>query len=339
MLTAYLYFFLVSFSAAFTVQRTARFPLLISLQAVRYGPDSRRMDPPSTDVFSNKKNSTAIPSEDNNISSDDTKNSLIASQKQAFERLVEQVMSATDPQHIPSTLTKNMDLLLSFDDSQQVATHIIQPILHEIRITEGDEAASRAEEAIDVILSCTEDFVKEAALMYDSHRNLLGILIKAISSRDNTSDDRERALETALRENKLTAGFVRHVTSECERIANAPKMTPESARLLELMRALQARVLEQLALDLGEAAPALLQILSYDSTTERLAVLQAGWVARGDGFAREIIALTGEALHNFVDADPELVERTQEVHDWAVQFCKEQEEKKASVQQVPMNEL
>ena len=65
--------------------------------------------------------------------------------------------------------------------------------------------------------------------------------------------------------------------------------------------------------DIGEGALVLGQLLGYDDTKERLAVLDAGLTVRGPEFAYEMVALTEEALDGFQrvpgGADPELVER------------------------------
>ena len=74
----------------------------------------------------------------------------------------------------------------------------------------------------------------------------------------------------------FTPGFLRHLDGERARIANAPRMTPESARRLEIIRIIQARVLEELGTDLGEAAVVLGQLMGYEKEEELRAVLDAG---------------------------------------------------------------
>ena len=94
-------------------------------------------------------------------------------------------------------------------------------------------------------------------------------------------------------------------------------MTPESVRLLEIIRVIQTRVLEELGKDLGEAAQVLGQLIGYDTKAERLAVLEAGLTVRGPDFAKELMALTEEALEGFErvpeKVDPGLVECIQEI--------------------------
>ena len=76
---------------------------------------------------------------------------------------------------------------------------------------------------------------------------------------------------------QFTPGFLRHLEGECERIANAPQTSPESLRLLQFLRTLQVRVVEELGRTfLGQEAIALGQLLGYDDPQERMAVLQTG---------------------------------------------------------------
>merc|ERR1711933_514078 len=94
---------------------------------------------------------------------------------------------------------------------------------------------------------------------------------------------------------------------------NASKITPESMKLLQIIRIIQTRVLEELGQDLGEAALVLGQLLGYDSEDEMLGVLDAGLQVQGTDFAIELKNLTQEALISFKQvsggADPELVHR------------------------------
>jgi hypothetical protein len=242
-----------------------------------------------------------------------------AQTKKEFRDLLNQVMQVSDPQHIPSVLTRQMGLILNLSGEEGVET--VEAILNEAKEEEGDEAAERLEEVIDLVLSFAEEFVQQAVGVDDTNKKILGKIIRAISNKDVAGRDREEALDEvfAAERDNITAGFLRHIEGECERIAAAPKMTPESARLLEILRIIQTRALEELGLDLGQAAQALGQLIGYESKAERTAVLEAGLAVQGVDFAREMVALTEEALDGFArvqgGADPDLVECVKEIDE------------------------
>jgi len=254
-------------------------------------------------------------------------------QEMEFRSLLEKVMAVKDPQHVPSLLTKNVELVLSL--SSQNGVRIVETILEETKASaaaasQGEEAVEAVSHAIDLILTFVETFVEQASGMEDQNKKLLGKIIRKLSSnqqQDNpmntmAAPTREQDLDQLLHEERehLTAGFLRHLEGECARIANAPTMTPESARLLEILRLIQTRVLEEMLAaseDLGEAAQVLGQLVGYASASERQAVLEAGLTVRGPAFAEELLALTQEALEGFQrvvgGADPGLVDSVEQI--------------------------
>ncbi|KAL3911753.1 MAG: hypothetical protein SGARI_001488 [Bacillariaceae sp.] len=201
-------------------------------------------------------------------------------------------------------------------------TRVISNILEEV--TENNEKQhlyDQTLQAIETILTFAEDFVHEAKAMDDHNKQVLGKIIKAMTnknSEDSSSSSaisREEALDLLLEGEKesFTPGFLRHIEGECERITQAPKMTRESARLLEILRVVQTRVLEELGKEMGESAVVLGQLLGYEDEKELLGVLDAGLTVRGEEFAKEMAQNTQEALEGFKrvqgGVDPELVER------------------------------
>jgi hypothetical protein len=224
---------------------------------------------------------------------------ILQAQKRDFRNLLSQIREAKDPQHIPSILARRMDLLLNM--SGEIGTAVCESILKETKAEKGDDAASQTEEFIDIILSFAEDFVQETQKIDRQNKELLGMILKTLADKEKGARDREEALDALLaaEKDKFTPGFLRHIEGECDRIASAPKMTPESIRLLEILRLIQTRVLEELGKDLGEAAQVLGQLIGYESKVERLAVLEAGLTVRGPDFARELLELTEEALEGF----------------------------------------
>jgi hypothetical protein len=243
--------------------------------------------------------------------------------KESFRNLLDGVLAVKDPQHIPSLLAKRMEVVLSFT-TEEGAT-IVESVLEDI-ISENPNAETVATvlEAVDIILTFAEEFVQRTANLEQQNKQLLGKILKVMSSSQQESVSalsREETLNELMRREKknFTPGFLRHLDMECQRIASAAVLTRESTRLLEILRIIQTRVLEEIGSDLGEAAQVLGQIIGYDSSTERLAVLQAGLTVRGTPFALELHDLTVEALEGFQKvvggADPELIARVQEIDD------------------------
>jgi hypothetical protein len=196
-------------------------------------------------------------------------------------------------------------------------TKLVNTILDET--PEYDQES--VEQAIDYIFSFAEEFADQAKSIDDKNKQILGKIIRTLADKETSSRDREELLDELMRNEKqnFSRGFLRHVEGECERIASAPQMTPQSSRLLEILHVIQARVLEELGKDLGEGALVLGQLLGYDDKQERLAILDAGLTVRGVEFATELADLTQEALKGFErvpgGVDPGLVQCIKEVEE------------------------
>ena len=254
-------------------------------------------------------------------------NERMQEKTRAMQTLIEKVREVTDPQHVPSLLTRNMDLLLSFSPTEISAC--LDSIRDTTRLQDSPDSVEEIEEVIDIIFSFAQDFCDETARLYDVNRRLLGRIIKAMA--DTAADSRrEEALDDlfASERSNLTPGFLRHLAGECERIESAPKLTPESLRLLESLRVIQARVVDEMGRDLGEPAQVIMQLLGYETKGERIAILEAGLVVRGIDFARELLTSTDEALNGFQnvpgEVDSELVERVQEINDRTRRFIQKE---------------
>ena len=230
-------------------------------------------------------------------------------------------MNAKDPQHIPSLLTQHIEWILTLESSNRGAA-MVEALLAEATNMYGSDGAEAYKEAIDLILGFAENFVQVAEQMDTHNKQLLGKILRILSTTSDdaissTSLEREEMLNELMIQEKenFTSGFLRHLEGECKRIASAPMMTPESTRLMGILRMIQTRVLEELGKDLGEAAQVLSQLISYESEMERKAVLDAGLVVRGPEYAKEMLNLTEEALRGFrrAGADAELVKRVRQI--------------------------
>jgi hypothetical protein len=232
--------------------------------------------------------------------------------KSKFRMLLSESMVISDAEHLPRLLANNIELIFSLQGHE--GAEVIGELAEEAK-AEGPEHYQRTVNTVETILTFAEDFVNEATGMDSQNKELLGKIIKTMSTKENTDRDKEELLDQLMEDERenFTPGFLRHLDGECARIANAPKMTPESARLLEIIRIIQTRVLEELGKGLGEAAIVLGQLMGYEKEEELRGVLDAGLTVRGREFALEMSSLTNEALDGFKKVpggvDPGLVER------------------------------
>ena len=226
--------------------------------------------------------------------------------KHQFRTLLEESVATTSPDHLPKLLANNMELIVKLQGDD--GTRIIQELIKEAK-EEGKEQYERTIMVVDQILTFAEAFVEQASEMDSHNKKLLGKIIKTMTTKNEDALDEIMEKE----KNNFSAGFLRHLEGECRRIEGAPTMTPESARLLEIIRIIQTRVLEELGSDMGEAALVLGQLMGYDNKDELLGVLDAGLTVQGREFAVEMKELTVEALEGFQSVhggvEPELVER------------------------------
>ena len=249
--------------------------------------------------------------------------------KAEFQALVKEVMTISQPELVPRLLANNIESIMGLQGEE--GAQIISSILEEGK-EEDEEVYSQTLQTVEMVLGFAEDFVKQAQEMDANNKLLLGKIMKAMVTSENNqsvsggegrvldSDDatsREQALDKVMKEEKknFSAGFLRHLEGECNRIAGQKEMTPESSRMLEILLMIQTRVLEELGQDLGEAALVLGQLMGYEKEEELLGVLDAGLTVRGNEFALEMASLTEEALDGFSrvpgGADPGLVEKVQ----------------------------
>lgn len=240
--------------------------------------------------------------------------------KAQFRRLLDESLALSNREHLPKLLANNMEIIASLqgDDGARVISDIVEEAK-----AEGQEQYQQTILIIDTILTFAETFVEQANEMDEHNKKLLGKIIKTMTSKNEDTLDELMEAE----KNNFSAGFLRHLEGECERITSASKVTPESARLLEILRIVQARVLEELGADMGEAALVLGQLMGYDDRDELLGVLEAGLTVQGRDFAHEMESLTKEALEGFESVrggvEPELVERVKFVDQRLKQYLDE----------------
>jgi len=302
----------------------------------RYGPTQ----PPNTSTTNNDNTNTNY------------RNQL----KSEFSTLLHTILNTTTPSSdYPSLFTQNIEMILNVIGNvdgdgpnllEEIIQEDVQSYTSDAAIGEEQQTIStrleEVSEVVNLILSFVETFVEETKSMDDVYKQLLGKIFQSIapstsslengasssSSIEKKASAMENQLDNLLNEEKeaFTPGFLRHVEGECERISGLKKLSPESARMLQILRLIQTRVLEELGKGIGEGAIVLGQLLGYDNTAERMAVLDAGLAVRGVEFAHELLALTEEALEGFkavmlengeeggnAVVDPELVKTVLEI--------------------------
>jgi hypothetical protein len=263
-------------------------------------------------------------------------------QKESFKELINQVIHVNKRENLPRICTQNIDLLVGMRGNDSVS--ICNDIMADSRRSNDQALIDNTEAAIQYIVFFVETFVTQAKAIDDKNKALLGEIIKCMIGRTSLTEkidiadlppesERERQLNYFLSTHKeqFTPGFLRHLDGECNRIQSAPTSTPESMKLLQIIRMIQARIIEELGQDLGEGAQVLGQLIGYDNREERLAVLEAGLTVRGVAFASELNALTLEALDGFrmlhEGVDANLVAIIQEINDYIQVFITNNEAK------------
>jgi hypothetical protein len=250
--------------------------------------------------------------------------------EEKFKFLLDEVIAASDSTEVPSILSTNIELVLQL--SGQTGVDVIKSILQKAMRDDGEDVAEQLSVAIEVVLSFAEEFVRQTNEMENQNKNLLGEILRALSNKDITSSRREDVLDALFQDQRegFTPGFLRHIETQRTRIENAPTMSSESVRLSEMLSVIQTRVLEELVSneEWGEVAQVLGQLVGYESSAERSAVLEAGLTVRGIEFADELVSLTNEALEGFQKmadrADPKLVAAVEDIKRRSIKYQQEQ---------------
>ena len=250
---------------------------------------------------------------------------------------------------LPSLLTTNIEMILNVISIPDLLEEIITDEVNQQRADGEEEKVEEISNAINTILTFTETFVEQTASIEDTYKQVLNKIFTSIAPSvggltANTSDKKtisimENELDTLLKSESVsfTPGFLRHVEGECTRISNLKTPSSESTKMLQILRVIQTRILEELGKNIGEGAVVLGQLLGYDEVNEQLAVLDAGLAVRGIEFARELSELTKEALDGFETVkkqqgedgvDPELVKSVKLIDERIRSFI-DKEEKKA----------
>jgi hypothetical protein len=210
---------------------------------------------------------TAAPSSSSN--SDSSKDQLKAEFTSLLHKVMDTSTSSTTDQEdeLPSLFTTNIEMILSVISTDGLLEEIISDDIQSFAKatpTENDNNNNTTQQqlenvsnAVNVILSFIETFVEQTKSMDDVYKDILGKIFKSIapstsSGNDDSSSSSSSTMETQL-DNLLTSekvsftpGFLRHVEGECRRISSLSTMSPESVKMLQILRLIQTRILEEL---------------------------------------------------------------------------------------------
>ena len=198
--------------------------------------------------------------------------------KSEFTTLLHKVINATttegegEEEELPSLFTQNIEMILTVIGTdglleeiinEDVQKHQQQHNLDNNEEVEASDSSSRLDDisnAVNIILSFIETFVEQTKSMDDIYKQLLGKIFTSIapggendpnnnkSSSSSSLSMMENELDTLLstESNAFTPGFLRHVEGECNRISSQRTISPESTRMLQILRLIQTRILEEL---------------------------------------------------------------------------------------------
>ena len=187
--------------------------------------------------------------------------------KLEFTSLLHKVIDGKlQEEEYPSLFTQNIEMILAVLGAENGG--LLEEIIHEDvmscnekqqqqddsdgKVSEegSSERLEKISEAVSVLISFVETFVEQTKTMDDVYKQLLGKIFKSISPSGgiSTGTTMENELDNLLSSEKeaFTPGFLRHVEGECNRIASLPTISPESAKMLQILRLIQTRVLEEL---------------------------------------------------------------------------------------------
>lgn len=175
--------------------------------------------------------------------------------KADFSTLLDIIISSEAPEDLPSILTQNVETILAAMGTEGLIEEVIQEDVQRTKqLDNNDKRLDQLSAAVNVIVSFAETFVEQAKSMDDVYKQLLGKIFQSIAP--NKSEESlnlgvsslESDLDELLarEEESFTPGFLRHVEGECNRIAALPTLSPESSKMLQILRLIQTRILEEL---------------------------------------------------------------------------------------------
>lgn len=197
--------------------------------------------------------------------------------KSEFTSLLHTIINATTPEEeYPSLFTQNIEMILNVigststnEEGESLLEVIVQEDVQSHSNDDNDSSSKRLDqisEAVNLILSFVQTFFEQTKSIDNDYKQLLGKIFTSIAPNGGASALNDEgpsqkpaasAAGASAMENQLdnllsseqeafTPGFLRHVEGECGRIASLKVISPESAKMLQILRLIQTRVLEEL---------------------------------------------------------------------------------------------
>eukprot|EP00934_Nitzschia_sp_Nitz4_P001721 Nitzschia sp. Nitz4//scaffold253_size28098//15359//17575//NITZ4_008142-RA/size28098-processed-gene-0.30-mRNA-1//-1//CDS//3329544303//1721//frame0 len=175
------------------------------------------------------------------------------SPRQKFRKFLDDAMEVCGTEFMPRLLSQNMETIMSLELHE--GGDVINTFLEEAKNT-SQGTYLRAKETTDLVLTFAEGVVEGMSKMQEMNQETLGKIVRTMTDPEKTAQTKEEELDRLMQTEKrnFTPSFLRHLEAECNRLANAPKVTPQSSHMLQIVQMIQSRVVEALGEDLGEAA-------------------------------------------------------------------------------------
>ena len=238
--------------------------LAMAPSSKRYGPVDDRMPPTSNDVNERNRLKSNFTQLLNTIIDGNTPEHEYPS---LFTQNIDTIMKVIG--YSNNDNKRGRSLLDEIMQEAAVQSNNDESTIIPATTTAATNRVDQISDAINLILTFVESFVEETKSMDDVYKKLLGKIFQSIAPSASPSNNRasstagvssiptssstsvanmELQLDNLLSTEKaaFTPGFLRHVEGECIRISSLSTISPESVTMLQILRLIQTRVLEEL---------------------------------------------------------------------------------------------
>ena len=240
------------------------FSLAMAPSSKRYGPVDDRMPPTSNDVNERNRLKSNFTQLLNTIIDGNTPEHEYPS---LFTQNIDTIMKVIG--YSNNDNKRGRSLLDEIMQEAAVQSNNDESTVIPATTTAATNRVDQISDAINLILTFVESFVEETKSMDDEYKKILGKIFQSIAPSASRNNNRasstagassiptssstsvanmELQLDNLLSTEKaaFTPGFLRHVEGECIRISSLSTISPESVKMLQILRLIQTRVLEEL---------------------------------------------------------------------------------------------